>query len=154
MNSRPSKLVFITLAILLLTACAPKAEPTPAVDTIGTRAVELASLMLTQTASAFSPTPLPTFTPEPTATATIEPTVVDIHPPQVRNGPSPCYLRPDKNSALSSNISDGKVVELLAIGKTPGWYKITNPYFNTPCWIQEKDLDLDGQMDLSGFPTE
>jgi len=63
-------------------------------------------------------------------------------------------LRPDKNSALSSNISDGKVVELLAIGKTPGWYKITNPYFNTPCWIQEKDLDLDGQMDLSGFPTE
>jgi len=152
------KFRFLSLSILatvaLLAACAPATPTQPPVDVVGTRAMELASLMLTQTVAAYSPTPQPTFTPEPTATPTIEPTVAEIHPPKVRNGPASCYLKPDTASTLSSNINDFEEVELLAIGKTPGWYKITNPYFGSPCWIQENNLDLDGNMDLSVFPVE
>ncbi|MBM3180532.1 MAG: hypothetical protein FJZ86_09265 [Chloroflexi bacterium] len=137
----------------LLSACAPKATPIP-VDLVGTRAADLASMMMTQTAAAYSPTPPPTFTPEPTATATIEPTSVVIRPPTIKNGPAACYVKPSTSSALTSNITDTKVVELLAIGATPGWYKILNPYFYSPCWVAENNLDLDNNMDLSTFPTE
>lgn len=154
MNTRLFQLITSGLAVLsLLSACAPKATPTP-VDVIGTRAAELASLMLTQTVAAYSPTPALTFTPEPTATITIEPTSVVISPPMIKNGPAACYLKPATTAVLSSNISDGKEVELLAIGATPGWYKILNPYFNTPCWVAENNLDLDNNMDLSTFPRE
>lgn len=138
----------------LLAACAPATPTQPPVDTIGTRAAELASLILTQTVAAYSPTPPPTFTPAPTATPTIEPTPVVVRAPLVKNGPAACYIKPDIAAVLSSNISDGKEVELLAIGKTPGWYKIMNPYFNTPCWIQENNIDIDNNMDLSAFPVE
>ena len=137
----------------LLSACAPKATPIP-VDLVSTRAADLASMMMTQTAAAYSPTPPPTFTPEPTATATIEPTSVVIRPPTIKNGPAACYVKPSTSSALTSNITDTKVVELLAIGATPGWYKILNPYFYSPCWVAENNLDLDNNMDLSTFPTE
>jgi len=55
---------------------------------------------------------------------------------------------------LTSNITNTKKVELLAIGATPGWYKILNPYFHSPCWVSEEYLTLDPNMDLSTFPTE
>lgn len=146
--------LIILAAVIVLAACAPATPTQPSVDVVGTRAMELAYLMLTQTVAAYTPTPQPTFTPEPTATETLVPTAVEIHEPTVRNGPAACYLKPDTSSVLSSNISDFEIVELLAIGKTPGWYKITNPYFGSPCWIQENNLDLDGNMDLSVFPVE
>lgn len=146
-------LIILTIPTFLA-ACAPATPAQPPVDTIGTRAAELASLMLTQTVAAYSPTPPPTFTPAPTATEIILPTPEPIHEPMVRNGPAPCYLKPDPSSVLSSNISDFKIVELLAISSIPGWYKITNPYFNTPCWIYEDYIDIDGKMDLSRFPIE
>jgi len=145
----------IIVSIALLAACAPAATPTaPAVDVIGTRAMELASLMLTQTVAAYSPTPAPTFTPEPTFTPTIEPTPAVIEEPMIINGPAACYLKPDAASVLSSNISDGKNVEILAVGATPGWYKIMNPYFYTPCWVAQNNIDIDENMDLSTLPVE
>ncbi|MDO8753012.1 MAG: hypothetical protein Q7J80_03875 [Anaerolineales bacterium] len=154
MDTRRFQLISSGLVLLfMLPACAPKVTPNP-VDVVGTRSAELASMMMTQTAAAYSPTPPPTFTSEPTATATIEPTPVVIRPPAIKNGPAACYVKPSTSSALTSNITDGKIVELLAIGATPGWYKILNPYFNTPCWVAENNLDLDNNMDLSTFPTE
>ncbi len=137
----------------LLSACAPKVTPIP-VDVVGTRAAELASMMMTQTVAAYSPTSPPTFTPEPTATETIEPTPAKIEVPRIRNGPAPCYVNPSTTAVLTSNISDYKIVELLAIGATPGWYKIRNPYFYSPCWVTEEYLKLDENMDLSTFPIE
>ena len=149
---------FLILSILVmvavLAACAPATPTQPAVDVVGTRAMELASLMLTQTVAAYSPTPQPTFTPEPTATPTIQPTVAEVHPPRVRNELSGCCMKPDTASTRVSNISQYEEVELLAVGKTPGWYKIMNPYFGSPCYIAEKDLELNGNMDLSIFPVE
>jgi hypothetical protein len=144
----------VFMAAALLTACAPATPTQPAVDVVGTRAMELAALMMTQTVAAYSPTPEPTFTPEPTSTPTIEPTAVEIHVPKVRNDLAGCFERPDTASARISNISIYEEVELLAVGKNPGWYKITNPYFGSACWIEEKDLDIDGNMDLSIFPIE
>lgn len=139
---------------ILLSACSPAATPTSnQADIIGTHAAELASQMLTQTAAAYSPTPPPSSTPAPTATATIEPTPVEIKPPTIKNGPAPCYVKPSTTAALTSNISNTKVVELLAVGATTGWYKIMNPYFHTPCWVSEEYFDHTN-IDLSTFPIE
>ncbi len=153
MKYRPL-ILSILVSTSLLAACAPATPTAPPVDVIGTRAMELASLMLTQTVAAYSPTPQATFTPEPTATPTIEPTVAEVHLPMVRNDLSGCFTRPDTTSTRVSNISQYEEVELLAIGKTPGWYKIMNPYFGSPCWIEEKDLDIDSNMDISNVPIE
>ncbi len=145
----------VFMAAALLAACAPAAPTQPAVDVVGTRAMELASLMMTQTVAAYSPTPEPTFTPEPpTATPTIEPTPAEIALPITQNGPSGCYIKPDITSTNISFIDDFEEVELLAIGQTPGWYKITNPYFGSPCWIEAIYLRIDPNMDLSLFPVE
>lgn len=155
MNSRLFHLISSGLAVfILLSACAPEATPTglSQTDEIGTRAAELASVMLTKIVAAYSPTPAPTFTAEPTAT--IEPTPAEIKPPQIIKGPAACYVKPSTSAVLTSNISDGKIVELLAIGATPGWYKILNPYFHSPCWVSAENLNLDPNMDFSTFPTE
>lgn len=146
----------ILLIAALLAACAPSTPTQPAVDVVGTRAMELASLMLTQTVAAYSPTPPPTFTPEPPATATIEPTPFVIDEPMIVNGPATCYIKqnPAPGSAFTSNISDGKIVELIAVGTTAGWYKIMDPYFNSPCWVPENNIQIDPNMDLSVFPVE
>jgi len=153
------RIQFITVSglsvLIFLSSCAPKATPTgpSQADQISTRAAELASMMLTQTVAAYSPTTPPTFTPEPTASATIEPTPAVINPPTIK-GFAPCYVKPSTTAVLTSNISDTKKVELLAIGSTPGWYKIKNPYFNSPCWVAAENLVLDPNMDLSTFPIE
>ena len=145
----------ILVSTTLLAACAPATPTQPAVDVVGTRAMELAYLMMTQTVAAYSPTPQPTFTPEPpTATPTLEPTPAEIALPITQNGPGGCYLKPDVTSTRTSFIDDYEEVEFLAVGKTPGWYKITNPYFGSPCWIEAIYLKLDPNMDLSLYPVE
>lgn len=148
--------LIILVGITILAACAPATPTEPAVDVIGTRAMELASLMMTQTVAAYSPTPVPTFTPEPTSTPTIEPTPVVVREPKIINGPATCYLKQNAvlGDAFTSNISDGKNVEILAVGATPGWYKILDPYFYTPCWMPQNNISIDPNMDLSVYPVE
>lgn len=148
--------LIILAAVIVLAACTPATPTQPPVDVVGTRAMELAYLMLTQTVAAYTPTPQPTFTPEPTATETLVPTAVEIHDPKIINGPATCFVKqnPAPGAPFTSNISDGKIVELLAIGSTPDWYKIMDPYFNTPCWVPRKNIDIDPNMDLSVFPVE
>ena len=51
-----SLLISILAAMALLAACAPATPTVPAVDVIGTRSMELAALMMTQTVAAYSPT--------------------------------------------------------------------------------------------------
>ncbi|MFN8382095.1 MAG: hypothetical protein U0V02_09155 [Anaerolineales bacterium] len=148
--------LIILAAVVVLAACAPATPTQPSVDVVGTRAMELAYLMLTQTVAAYTPTPQPTFTPEPTATETLVPTAVEIREPMIINGPATCYVKqnPAPGAPFTSNISDGKVVELLAVGSTPGWYKIMDPYFNSPCWVSKDFIDIDPNMDLSALPVE
>ena len=136
-------------------ACTPQTPAVPTVDVIGTISSQLASQMLTQTAAAYSPTPLPaTDTPVPTATeaVTATPEFTATRRPEVM-GFSPCYAGPGAKYALISNISDTKKVELIGIGSVPGWYVIKNPYFNSPCWISADYLKIFSDIDLSKFPT-
>ena len=99
-----------------------KATP-PAVDVVGTRAVELAVVMLTQTVAAYSPTPspLPTLTSTPvfTETPSITATPAATTMPKVV-GPAPCYTGPGPSYELTSNISDFKDVEMIGVGSVPG----------------------------------
>jgi hypothetical protein len=153
----------VTLVFLITTvlgACAPK-EATPTVDIIGTTAAQLAAQMLTQTAGAVTPTPLPpTETPTPEFTATPEaPTEQPvIDPPNVTTFAG-CYAGPGDNYTLVSNIDPSirkagrQVVTILGIGSVPGWYIIRNPYFNNPCWIKAENLNVDPDMDMTQFPT-
>jgi len=154
MKIRYIQSLIIVFILALLVSCAPTPEPTPTVDKAATRAVELAMMMQTQTAAAIPPTQPPTNTPAPTPTETLSPTPAEIKEPKVINGPASCYLKPDKTAVLSSNISDGKIVQLLAVGSLDGWYKIENPYFYTPCWIYVDNIQIDPNMDLSAFPVE
>ena len=155
-------LYLIVLTATLLGACAPQAPATPTVDVAGTMAVELAAMMMTQTAAAYSPTPPPiaTFTAAPPVTetptlppapvATIMPKVVDASGAEA----APCYLGPvaDGNK-MSGTISSYKDVEFVGTGSVAGWYVIMNPYFRTPCWIEAKNLILDPSFDVSAYPT-
>ena len=152
MKFRYTHLYTLIISLALLTACTPKATPTP-VDLVGTRSAELAASMLTQTVAAYSPTPLPatatpTFTATPAATET--PAATSI--PKVM-GPAPCYEGPGPSYKLTSNIHDAKLVEIFGVSNIPGWYLIMNPYFHTKCFIEAKYLTLDPNFDASVFPT-
>lgn len=164
MNFRMLRFVQEGLFIALIVgACVPEVTPPP-VDVAGTIAVQLASVMLTQTAAAYSPTPPPSpsplpasDTPIPTETAVPEPTkdpslnivtVIDLPNPQPA-----CRLGPNDSYELTSYINTPKDVILLGIGSVPGWYVIKNPYFGSPCWIPADIIEIDPAMDLSLFPV-
>lgn len=143
-------------AILIITACAPKATPIP-VDAISTAAVEAVYALLTQTAAASSPTPPPptlTLSPVPTETPTIEPTSSEPPKRPYLTTFASCWLGgPGPNNPLDSNINEKTRVDILGIGSVEGWYIIRNPYFHKPCWIEAVNLNIDPNMDLSQFPV-
>lgn len=152
-NTMPS---VITLA-LLLTACAPQTQsnPVPTVDIIGTTAAQLAGVMLTQTAGAVTPTPLPpTETPVPqvTETPTVEPQPAETAIPQV-SGNTACYAGPGSTYALVINISEFELVEVIGVSNTPGWYVILDPVYGSQCWIGAEFVNLGPDFDLSVLPT-
>lgn len=151
--------IHILIASLFLAACGAKTEAVPTVDAIGTLSAELASVMLTQTAMAYSPTPQPptsTSTPDETETPTPEPASLEpaaTSMPKVI-GPAPCYIGgPGPNRAITSNISDFKDIELIGVGSVEGWYVIEDPYFWSPCWIRAENLKIESDVDLSTFPV-
>lgn len=153
------KLVITSLVAVAVTACAPQAPATPTVDIVGTVAAQLASEMLTQTAGAVTPTPIPpTETPTPAFTDT--PEVKEkpaVSPPRII-AVTGCWTGPGDSYTLISNIepraSTGKLqVTLLGVGSEPGWYVIRNPYFNNPCWVAAENMEVDPNMDLTQFPV-
>lgn len=155
------RLVICIGVVIFITACAPQAPATPTTDVIGTTAAQLAAQMLTQTAGAVTPTPLPpteTPTPEFTATPEVPTDKPVIEPPNVTTFAG-CYTGPGDNYTLVSNIDPSirkagrQVVTILGIGSVPGWYIIRNPYFNNPCWIKAENLNVDPNMDMTQFPT-
>lgn len=149
----PKKPAPLFLFILMLAACAPQTPAAPQVDVAATVAMQLAVSMLTQTASAYTPTPVPAApTLTPTETPTPEPTkdpTIKIVTVVKREG---CYTGPGETYTLTSYINVPKKVELLGIGSVDGWYVIKNPYFRSPCWIRAEYVELDPNMDLSVFP--
>lgn len=154
--------VGLVLFIALVTsACGAQAPATPTVDVVGTTAAQLAADMLTQTAAAVTPTPLPPPT-EMSAPEFTEPEVPTekppIDPPNVTTFAG-CYMGPGENYTLVSNIDPSirkagrQVVTVLGVGSVPGWYIIRNPYFNNPCWIKAENINIDPNMDLTQFPV-
>ncbi len=149
----PGLVVWGVVLLVLVPACAPKATPPP-VDAAATIAMQLAQGMLTQTASAASPTPLPptatlipteTLTPAPTENIPLKRTVIKVF--------TGCYYGPGPEYALDSNISAGKKVDIVGVGSVPGWYVIVNPYFHKQCWVNANDLEIDPARDLSTLPV-
>lgn len=154
------KSFLIVLLAILASSCTSQAA-TPTVDIIGTTAAQLANDMMTQTAGAVTPTPLPpteTPTPEFTATPEVPTEKPVIDSPNVTTFAG-CYAGPGDNYTLVSNIDPSirkagrQVVTILGVGSVPGWYIIRNPYFNNPCWIKAENLNVDPDMDLTQFPV-
>lgn len=160
MSPRIHKKILLGLAAtIFISACAPQAPATPTVDIIGTTAAQLAANMLTQTAAAVPPTPLPpteTPTPAPTDTPAAPTDKPVIKPPAVIKFTG-CWAGPGDTYTLISNIdpsirSSGRQnVTILGIGSEPGWFIIRNPYFNNPCWIRAEDIEIDPNMDMNQF---
>ena len=142
-------------ATLFIAACAPQEPATPTPDAIGTVAAELASSMLTQTAAAIPPTPLPpTESPTPafTETPTLEPTPAATAFPEV-NTNSPCYRGPSESYPLVVNLTVTELVEFAGVADVPGWYVIYDPIYGSLCWIRSENLTLDPGFDVSAYPT-
>ncbi|MEN9563586.1 MAG: hypothetical protein RIR73_1830 [Chloroflexota bacterium] len=145
----------VLVLALFFTACAPNesANPTPTIDIIGTTAAQLASVMLTQTAAAATPTLAPaTDTPIPqfTETPTIEPQPAETTIPQI-SGDTACYAGPGSNYALVINISQFELVEVVGISNTPGWYVILDPIYGSQCWVSADFIRFEADFDLSSL---
>lgn len=129
------------------------AEPT--VDVIGTTAAQLASVLLTQTAAAYTPTSTPIAeTPPPpvTHTPTLEPPPAVTSIPMV-TGNTACYTGPGTNYPLVSNISDTEQVEVVGISSAPGWYIIRNPVYGSLCWISASNMRFESDFDQTTLPV-
>ncbi len=158
MRTKPlAAFIFLSLAGFVLNACLPRSKTniTPTVDIIGTTAAQLASLMLTQTSAAYTPTPLPvTDTPIPqfTDTPTLEPTPAVTSIPKI-SGTTACYAGPGSSYGLVSNLSDTEEVIVVGVGSIPGWYVIENPYYGSLCWVSAQNLTIGPDFDVSGLPV-
>jgi len=148
------------LVTSFIAACAPQAPATPTVDVVGTVAAQLAAEMLTQTAGAVTPTPLPpTETPTPDITDTPVPPTEKVIPKEPAViAVAGCWTGPGDSYTLISNIEPrvqtGRIkVTILGIGNEPGWIVIRNPYFNNPCWIKAENMEIDPNMDMTQFPV-
>jgi len=141
-------------AVLLATACQPKATPSPGV--LETAVAQAAFDLLTQTAAAASPTPPPptsTQTPSATDTPTEEPTSEEgprlpqtiIYATCGLGGPEPEYTH-------ETSVKKGKGVDLLGVGSLPGYVVIRDPYFHRPCWMAIADLKFFPGTDLTTYP--
>jgi hypothetical protein len=151
----PSLVLLGIVLIFIISACTAEATPPP-VDTAATLAIQIMQNMLTQTAGAASPTPLPataTLTPAATETAASEPTKSGPVKRPVIKTFTGCYYGPGPEYTLDSNIAEGKKVEIVGIGSVSGWYVIINPYFHKQCWVNASDLEIDPAMDLSTLPV-
>lgn len=146
-------------AAIFTAACAPQTAAAPTMDIIGTTAAQLASQMLTQTAGAATPTPLPpteTATPQFTNTPEAPTDKPVIGRPMVITFTG-CWTGPGESYRFISNIdpsirNNGKQpVTILGIGSEPGWYVIQNPYFNNPCWVRAETMEIDPNMDMNQF---
>jgi hypothetical protein len=156
---KKDKINFMLLVLaLILSACAPKAaaNPTPTIDIIGTTAAQLVEVMLTQTAAAVTPTPVPpTETPLPqfTETPTLAPQPAETAIPQV-SGNTACYAGPGNNYGLVVNISEFESVEVAGVSNTPGWYVIYDPIYGSLCWISAEFMKFEPDFDLSSLPVK
>ncbi len=156
------RVILALFVLALISACSPQEPAAPTVDVAGTLAMELARIMQTQTAGAVTPTPLPpteTATPIFTDTPSVPPTdTPEPYPPAVIEFAG-CYKGPGDKYTLISNVdpsirkSGRQVVTILGIGNEPGWIVIRNPYFNNPCWIQQKSMDISPATDLTAYPV-
>lgn len=147
----------LLLASMLVNACLPQsnANPTPTVDVIGTTAAQLASMMLTQTAAAYTPTPLPvTDTPIPifTDTPAAPPTPAVTSIPKI-TGNTACYAGPGSSYGLVSNLADTEEVIIMGVGSVQGWYVIENPYYGSLCWVSAQNLTLGPDFDQASLPV-
>ena len=152
------KLTLVFLLGLVIAECAPQAPATPTIDVVGTVAAHMASEMLTQTAGAVTPTPIPP-TETPTLAVTDTPSAPtekpQVNPPRLI-AQTGCWTGPGDTYTLISNIElnqqGRKNVIILGMGSEPGWVVIRNPYFNNPCWVKLESMEIDPNMDLSGYP--
>ncbi|MCC6986553.1 MAG: hypothetical protein IT309_08995 [Anaerolineales bacterium] len=150
-------LVGLSLAGLLTNACLPPSNPNPTatVDVIGTTAAQLASMMLTQTAAAYTPTPLPaTDTPIPlfTDTPTLGPAPAVTEIPVISQSAA-CYSGPGPGYPLVSNLSELEQVIVMGVGSVPGWYVIENPYYGSLCWVSAEFVTFGPDFDPASLPT-
>jgi len=94
-----------------------------------------------------NPTPTPSSTAVPTPISTVTQTLASTNVPVIQD--ALCYVGPGPAYAVVSSVRAGTGVELLGRGNVEAWWVIRNPRYNTPCWIQERVL----QINPDDFPS-
>ncbi|MGA7193357.1 MAG: hypothetical protein WBW94_06965 [Anaerolineales bacterium] len=156
MNGRVGRfaLVGVILCAALLACRFPLESKTPSAP----RTMLASTIFAMQTAVSTLQTPepsevptLPTFTPVPTDTGTPSAFPTAQNPLVIEN--TLCWLGPGPGYQIASSVHAGTRVILLGQGSIPGWWIIEGPVYHDPCWMYQKDLQIDIGYDFRNLPT-
>ena len=156
MNTRVFRLTLASLALVIgIQACAP-APIASGADTAATSLAATISVMqMTVSAIQTLPTPPPTLVPSatliapPTSTNTSIPFLIVTATPNIGTDNSTvihealCWLGPGPGYVVSSALLTGTRVVVLGYSSIGGWWVVRDPIYNDPCWMYQKDLQID-----------
>lgn len=135
---KPS-LMLVGFLIIALSGCLPLA-PTPDSNSINTTVAQIVASAQTQTAAAFTVTPVITFTPIFTSTATLSPTPIFTFTPAIPqisvSVPTNCRVGPGRVYSRVGALLVGETAQVYGRDPTGRYWFIHNP--DSPgnfCWL-------------------
>lgn len=64
-----------------------------------------------------------------------------------------CWFGPGQEYEVVSSLEEGIEVSIIGMSQLPGWWIIDNPRFpGVACWVEEEDLEIDPDLDMSPLP--
>jgi len=132
-------LMLVGFLIIALSGCLPLA-PTPDSNSINTTVAQIVASAQTQTAAAFTVTPVITFTPTLTSTATLSPTPIFTFTPAIPqisvSVPTNCRVGPGRVYSRVGALLVGETAQVYGRDPTGRYWFIYNP--DSPgnfCWL-------------------
>jgi hypothetical protein len=129
----------LCIGLAVLTACGPKAAPTPALPSVEQLAATIAAATIN--AQLAAATASAAVTVAPPATPTVAPTLfINAATSNCRSGPGPDFQ-------LIATYSAGASVPLFGQDTASGFWVVKDPVSNALCWISVQDGTPAGSFD-------
>lgn len=139
-------LLAVALVVLLLSACAPSAPPTPTASNtpLPPTATETASATPTATETA---TPTATLTPSETPTPSITPTFAELRGKVIIEGRLACRFGPGADYLYKFTFGSRSTVEILGRMEFSNWVLVQAAGGSNRCWVNggEQFLEIQGE---------
>ena len=92
-----------------------------------------------------------TFTSVPVAVSTDTATPVPTPQDPLVVRATLCWQGPGPVYEVVSALKKDERVKLLGRGSIAGWYVVENPTYHDPCWVAERDLQVDAGTDFTNL---